>query len=92
MTLTELKEYVQARRIVSEREISLHFRIEESAIEPMARRWVEKGLMAIVDMDGTKCGGCTACADGIKRLTNGSDRSRSRLKIKGYPPIKEGFD
>ena len=67
MTLTELKEYVQARRIVSEREISLHFRIEESAIEPMARRWVEKGLMAIVDMDGTKCGGCTACADGIKR-------------------------
>ena len=73
MTLTELKEYVQARRIVSEREISLHFRIEESAIEPMARRWVEKGLMAIVDMDGTKCGGCTA---------NGSDRSRSRLKNK----------
>ena len=67
MTLTELKEYVQARRIVSEREISLHFRIEESAIEPMARRWVEKGLMAIVDMDGTKCGGYTACADGIKR-------------------------
>lgn len=67
MTLTELKEYVQARGIVSEREISLHFRIEESAIEPMARRWVEKGLMAIVDMDGTKCGGCTACADGIKR-------------------------
>ena len=67
MTLTELKEYVQARRIVSEREISLHFRIEESAIDPMARRWVEKGLMAIVDMDGTKCGGCTACADGIKR-------------------------
>lgn len=67
MTLTELKEYVQDRRIVSEREISLRFRIEESAIEPMARRWVEKGLMAIVDMDGTKCGGCTACADGIKR-------------------------
>ena len=27
----------------------------------------DKGLMAKVDMDGTKCGGCTACADGIKR-------------------------
>ena len=36
-------------------------------IEPMARRWIDKGLMAKVDMDGTKCGGCTACADGIKR-------------------------
>ena len=59
MTLTELKEYVQARRIVSELEIAV--------IEPMARRWIDKGLMAKVDMDGTKCGGCTACADGIKR-------------------------
>ena len=67
MTLTELKNYVQARRIVSEREIALHFKVEESAIEPMAQRWVAKGVMAIVDMDGTKCGSCTACADGIKR-------------------------
>ena len=57
MTLTELKEYVQARRIVSELEIAMHFRVEPSVIEPMARRWI----------DGTKCGGCTACADGIKR-------------------------
>ena len=57
MTLTELKEYVQARRIVSELEIAMHFRVEPSVIEPMAK----------VDMDGTKCGGCTACADGIKR-------------------------
>ena len=63
MTLTELKEYVQARRIVSELEIAMHFRVEPSVIEPMARRWIDKGLMAKVDMDGTKCGGCTACAD-----------------------------
>ena len=60
MTLTELKEYVQARRIVSELEIAMHFRVEPSVIEPMARRWIDKGLMA-------KVGGCTACADGIKR-------------------------
>ena len=58
MTLTELKEYVQARRIVSELEIAMHFRVEPSVIEPMARRWIDKGLMAKVDMDGTKCGGC----------------------------------
>ena len=51
MTLTELKEYVQARRIVSELEIAMHFRVEPSK----------------VDMDGTKCGGCPTCADGIKR-------------------------
>ena len=57
MTLTELKEYVQARRIVSELEIAMHFRVEPSVIEPMARRWIDKGLMAKVDMDGTKCGG-----------------------------------
>ena len=55
MTLTELKEYVQARRIVSELEIAMHFRVEPSVIEPMARRWIDKGLMAKVDMDGTKC-------------------------------------
>ena len=35
MTLTELKEYVQARRIVSELEIAMHFRVEPSVIEPM---------------------------------------------------------
>ena len=46
MTLTELKEYVQARRIVSELEIAMHFRVEPSVIEPMARRWIDKGLMA----------------------------------------------
>ena len=40
MTLTELKEYVQARRIVSELEIAMHFRVEPSVIEPMARRWI----------------------------------------------------
>ena len=67
MTLTELKEYVQARRIVSELEIAMHFRVAPSVIEPMARRWNHKALKAKVDMDGTKCGGCTACADGIKR-------------------------
>ena len=54
MTLTELKEYVQARRIVSELEIAMHFRVEPSVIEPMARRWIDKGLMAKVDMDGIK--------------------------------------
>ena len=41
MTLTELKEYVQARRIVSELEIAMHFRVEPSVIEPMARRMME---------------------------------------------------
>ena len=51
MTLTELKEYVQARRIVSELEIAMHFRVEPSVIEPMARRWIDKGLMAKVDME-----------------------------------------
>ncbi|WP_290372540.1 FeoC-like transcriptional regulator [uncultured Parasutterella sp.] len=35
MTLTELKEYVQARRIVSELEIAMHFQDEPSVIEPM---------------------------------------------------------
>ena len=52
MTLTELKEYVQARRIVSELEIAMHFRVEPSVIEPMARRWIDKGLMAKVCLRG----------------------------------------
>ena len=69
MTLTELKEYVQARRIVPLCAVVLAVTalLMPSVIEPMARRWIDKGLMAKVDMDGTKCGGCTACADGIKR-------------------------
>ena len=54
MTLTELKDYVQARRIVSELEIATHFRVEPSVIEPMARRWIDKGLMAKVDLYGLR--------------------------------------
>lgn len=67
MTLIELRDYVQSRKTVSELEIATHFNVERSVIEPMAERWVRKGLMKIEDMDKARCAGCASCAGGIRR-------------------------
>ena len=77
MTLTELKEYVQAAaHCLRTGNRNAFPGSSPSVIEPMARRWIDKGLMAKVDMDGTKCGGCTACADVSNVTTNGSVLNR----------------
>ncbi len=66
MTLTELKEFVQARRIVSLKEISMHFRTDESAVEAMMERWIRKGVVKKIEMTEGSCGGCIMCSDGVK--------------------------
>ncbi len=66
MTLIDLKNFVQQRRIVSLREISMHFRSDESAIEAMMERWIQKGVIRKVKMEEGKCGSCDICASGIK--------------------------
>ena len=45
MTLSELKILVQERGQISLKELSLHFGSDESAIEAMMDRWIQKGLV-----------------------------------------------
>lgn len=66
MTLFELRDFVQQRKVVSLVEIALHFRADEHALEPMLDRWVSKGQMKKIKMDSGSCGSCSACPPGIK--------------------------
>lgn len=67
MTLVELKTYVQQRKVVSLVEIAMHFRADESAIEPMMERWIQKGVIRSIVMDTGSCGSCTTCPPGLKK-------------------------
>ncbi|WP_363324700.1 FeoC-like transcriptional regulator, partial [Turicimonas muris] len=49
MTLSELKILVQERGQISLKELSLHFGSDESAIEAMMDRWIQKGLVKKVE-------------------------------------------
>lgn len=66
MTLTEIKEYVQQRKVVSLKEVALHFKADESAVVPMVERWVEKEKIKKVEMTAGQCAGCTSCDSSIR--------------------------
>ncbi len=62
MNLTELKGYVRERGSASLHELSVHFRSDESAIEAMMERWIEKGVVRKVDFSKEQCSGCSFCS------------------------------
>jgi hypothetical protein len=66
MTLTDLKEYVRERGIVSLHEMSLHFSSDASAISAMMENWIRKGKVEKIQMDSGSCGGCVMCPKDIK--------------------------
>ncbi len=63
MTLSELKNLVQERGQISLKELSLHFGSEESAIEAMMERWIQKGLVRKVEPTKVECSGCAFCGE-----------------------------
>ncbi len=59
MTLSELKILVQERGQISLKELSpSHFGSDESAIEAMMDRWIQKGLVKKVEPTKAQCSGC----------------------------------
>lgn len=66
MILTDFRDFVRTRRIVSLHELSLHFKCEASAADAMMQRWVDKGLVERITMDAGKCGACMMCPGDVK--------------------------
>ena len=63
MTLSELRILVQEMGQISLKELSLHFGSDESAIEAMMDRWIQKGLVKKVEPTKAQCSGCAFCGD-----------------------------
>ena len=63
MLITSIRDYVQLKGRVNLQDVARHFRLAESAAEPMLNFWVNKGVIKVVDSDLLTCVGkqCSAC-------------------------------
>ncbi|KES16517.1 FeoC-like transcriptional regulator [Gilliamella apicola] len=63
MLIISIRDYVQLKGRVNLQDVARHFRLSESATEPMLNFWVKKGVMKLVNNDLLTCAGkqCSAC-------------------------------
>ncbi len=59
--LTEIKKLLKERKSVSLHDLSLHFNVEESAMEQMMEIFLRKGMVEKTDT-GCSTGSCGVCA------------------------------
>lgn len=59
--IREIREYIKERERVSMQELSIHFKMEKSALEPIVARLEKNGL--VTTEKDEKCAGCAdSCA------------------------------
>lgn len=63
MLITSIRDYVQLRGRANLLDVARHFRLPESAVEPMLDFWVNKGVIKLVNNNLLTCAGkqCSAC-------------------------------
>lgn len=63
MLIISIRDYVQLKGRVNLQDVARHFRLSESATEPMLNFWVKKGVIKLVNNDLLTCAGkqCSAC-------------------------------
>ena len=64
--LSEIESYIESRKSASLRDISIHFRTEPAALEPMLEILLEKGRIRLLPAACSygSCAGCAgACTD-----------------------------
>lgn len=65
MLLTEIRDYLQLVRRATLQDVARHFKMPESALEPMLLFWVRKGLLRQHEMlSNCAIKGCSGCAPG----------------------------
>jgi len=61
MILSDIKQYLKARRQASLNDLALHFGTDPDAMRGMLDQWISKGKVMKSELQ-TTCGrGCTAC-------------------------------
>lgn len=59
MTITELLAYIAEKKVCSLSMIAIHFNTQESAVEPILDRLIEKGkIVRKIQSPNYGCGGC----------------------------------
>ncbi len=58
--LTDLQTYIASHNVVSMADLSLHFRADRQALEPMLAKLSRKGRIRALPMPA-KCADCTCC-------------------------------
>jgi putative ferrous iron transport protein C len=63
MLITSIRDYIQLKGRANLQDVARHFRLPESAVQPMLNFWVNKGVIKLIDNDALTCAGkhCSTC-------------------------------
>jgi len=79
--LTQIRTFLQSRRVAPLSEIALHLGVEPDVARSMLERWMRKGQVVRIDT-GQSCGGCEGCGVGALEIYrwcgNGGDAGVAR--------------
>ncbi len=69
MTPSEIKRYLQKRRVAPLHDIALHFDMEPDAVRGMIEHWLRKGQVQKHEETGCASGGCCGgCGEHVKEV------------------------
>lgn len=67
MLMTSIRDYIQLKGRADLQDIARHFRIQETAVEPMLKFWINKGVISQIGLESndncrsTTCSDCLSC-------------------------------
>jgi len=61
MDLIQLKQYLQARRIVPLQDVAFHFKVDVETVRPLLDVWIGKGRVRRNAGTAGACQGCCKC-------------------------------
>ena len=68
MVLSELKRYLQARKRVTLNDLVIHFDVDAEALRGMLAKWISKGKVRQLPVDGACGTSCCKCDPALSEL------------------------